>query len=136
MGLRAANRRTLHVYHTPVQAIVAEIVDRFVNSEAESQVFSLLITVGSPKLACQSDFADDTDPGPIAGREARPLAKENAALLLAGLQTRLPGTWFAQMAVNNGQSIKVTSSLPRTYVRGVVAAMRHGRLQPGHRPTR
>ena len=36
VGLLSANRETLRVYHTPeMQAIVADIVDRFVNSAAE-----------------------------------------------------------------------------------------------------
>src|SRR5947209_1487983 len=44
VGLLSADRRTLRVYHTPeMQAVVSEMVDRFVNSEAESQSFGLRI---------------------------------------------------------------------------------------------
>ncbi len=50
LGLLSASRRTLHVYHTPqIQAVVGDMVDRFVNSEAESHAFGLqVLTVGSP----------------------------------------------------------------------------------------
>ena len=46
----APTQRTLRVYHTPqIQAVVGEMVDRFVNSEAESHAFGLrVLTVGSP----------------------------------------------------------------------------------------
>src|SRR5215471_12106785 len=49
VGLLSANGRTLRVYHTPqMQEQVSEIVDRFVNSQAETQAFGIrLITIGS-----------------------------------------------------------------------------------------
>ena len=40
LGILSANGRTLRVYHTPqMQDAVSEIVDRFVNTQAESQAF-------------------------------------------------------------------------------------------------
>src|SRR5260221_13781668 len=49
VGLLSADRRTLRVYHTPeMQAVVSEMVDRFVNTEAETQSFGLRIaSIGS-----------------------------------------------------------------------------------------
>src|SRR4051812_11330341 len=49
-GLLSANRETLRVYHTPeMQAIVADIVDRFVSSASGSYGFTLRVsTVVSP----------------------------------------------------------------------------------------
>ena len=49
-ALLSASKRTLRVYHTPqIHAVVGEMVDRFVNSEAESHAFGLrVMTVGSP----------------------------------------------------------------------------------------
>ena len=50
VGLLSANRETLKVYHTPeMQAIVADIVDRFVSSSASGYAFTLRVaTVGNP----------------------------------------------------------------------------------------
>src|SRR4029077_19012822 len=50
VALLCAGADTLTVYHTPeVQAVVSEVVDLFVDSQAESNAFGLrVITVGSP----------------------------------------------------------------------------------------
>ena len=50
LGILSATPRTLRVYHTPeMQALVADVVDRFVASEAENQTFSLrVMTLDSP----------------------------------------------------------------------------------------
>ncbi len=49
-GILSASPRTLRVYHTPqMQAVVSDIVDRFVASEAETRSFSVRIaTIDSP----------------------------------------------------------------------------------------
>src|SRR5262249_6246368 len=44
LGILSANGRTLRVYHTPqMQETVSEIVDRFVNTQAETQSFGLRV---------------------------------------------------------------------------------------------
>jgi hypothetical protein len=44
LGLLSANRETLRVYHTPeMQSLVADIVDRFVNTQGDNYAFSLRI---------------------------------------------------------------------------------------------
>ncbi len=50
LGLLSANQRVLRVYHTPqMHAVVADVVDRFLNGEAESHAFSLrVVTIGHP----------------------------------------------------------------------------------------
>ena len=50
VGLLSANHDMLRVYHTPeMQAVVADIVDRFVNSAASAYGFTLRVaTVGNP----------------------------------------------------------------------------------------
>ena len=50
LGILSASPRILRVYHTPqMQAVVADIVDRFVSSEAETRTFSLrIVTIDSP----------------------------------------------------------------------------------------
>ena len=50
LGILSASPRTLRVYHTPqMQTVVADIVERFVVSEAETHTFSLRVaTIDSP----------------------------------------------------------------------------------------
>ncbi len=50
LGILSADRRTLRVYHTPeIHAVVSDLVDRFVNSEAESHAFGIhVVTIGHP----------------------------------------------------------------------------------------
>ena len=53
LGILSATPRTLRVYHTPqMQALVANVVDRFVASEAQTETFCLrVMTIDSPELA-------------------------------------------------------------------------------------
>ena len=50
LGILSASGNTLRVYHTPdIQSIVADIVDRFVNSQAQAAAFGLrIVTVRNP----------------------------------------------------------------------------------------
>jgi hypothetical protein len=50
LGILSANNRSLRVYHTPeMQKVVADLVDRFVSSEAATSTFSLrLASLDSP----------------------------------------------------------------------------------------
>ena len=68
-GLLSANRRTLRVYHTPeMQAVVADMVDRFVNTEAESHAFGMRRDrSGSPDWRAKGP----ADAAPGAGAIAR-----------------------------------------------------------------
>ncbi len=92
LGILCANRRTLKVYHTPeMHAVVADVVDRFVSSEAESQT-----SWPANRHDRQPELA-----GQVAHQLLRPIAvqtqgiqawllqKEDAALLMAELRKRI-----------------------------------------------
>lgn len=124
LGLLSANRRLLRVYHTPaMQAVVGDMVDRFVNSEAESQAFSLrVVTVDSPNWRSKSQRMLRPVTAQSQGVQAWLLAKEDAALLIADLRRRTDYREHSSphMLVNNGQATVVSALRPRNYVRDAV----------------
>ncbi|MGH7138682.1 MAG: hypothetical protein ACREHD_23295 [Pirellulales bacterium] len=130
-----ANPSTLFVYHTPqVQAVVEDIVDRFVNTEAETNAFGLrVITVGSPNWRARFQSILHAVPTQTQGIQAWLLHKEDAALLLSELHKR---TDFREhnsphLLVNNGQSTTVSAIRPRPYTRDLI--MRPD-LYPSYQP--
>jgi hypothetical protein len=135
LGLLSANRRTLRVYHTPeMHALVADVVDRFVNSEAESNAFGLrIVTMGSPNWRSKALRMLKPVSAQTQGVQAWLLAKEDAALLTAELRQRSDFREHSspQMLVNNGQSTVVTATRPRNYVRDVLL---RGATWPGFEP--
>ena len=84
-GILSASPRSLRVYHTPqMQAVVADIVDRFVSSEAETRTFSLRIaTIDNPNWRVAAHRALRPIPAQTPGVSAWLLPKEDAAVLLA-----------------------------------------------------
>jgi hypothetical protein len=135
LGLLNANRRTLRVYHTPeMHALVAEVVDRFVNSEAESNGFGLrIVTVGSPNWRSKAQRMLKPVTAQTQGVQAWLLAKEDAALLTADLRRRSDFREHSspQLLVNNGQSTVVAATRPVNYVRDVLL---RGATWPGFEP--
>jgi len=135
LGLLSANRRTLRVYHTPdMHTVVADVVDRFVNSEAESNAFGLrIVTMGSPNWRSKAQRMLKPVSAQTQGVQAWLLAKEDAALLTAELRHRGDFREHSspQMLVNNGQSTVVTATRPRNYVRDVLL---RGATWPGFEP--
>lgn len=120
----SANQTTLIAYHTPqVQAVVADIVDRFVNTEAETNSFGLrVVTVGSPNWRARYQAILHAVPTQTQGIQAWLLHKEDAALLLSELHKR---TDFREhnsphLLVNNGQSTTVSAIRPRPYTRDLL----------------
>ncbi len=123
LGLLSASKDTLYVYHTPeMQQLVAEVVDRFVSSEAEPQVFSLqLITIGSPNWRSKAHSLLQPVNVESPGVDAWLLSKENAAVLKAELEKR---TDFSEhnaptVMIHNGQSHTLARTRPKNYVRAV-----------------
>ncbi len=118
-----ADRRTLHVYHTPqIHAIVSEMVDRFVNTEAESQAFGMrVVTVGNPNWRTKSHKMLKAVAAQTPGVQAWLLAKEDAALMLADLRKRSDFQEHStpHLLVNNGQSTMVSKIRSRNYIRDV-----------------
>ena len=122
-GFLSANRRTLRVYHTPqVQAAVADVVDRFVNTEAESSAFSVrVITIGHPDWRVKAKQMLHPVAVQTQGIQAWLVHKEDAALLLAELRKRTDFREHSspQLLVNNGQSTTVAATRPKTYTRDI-----------------
>lgn len=133
LGLLSANRTTLSVYHTPeMQAIVKEIVDRFINRETETNMIGLrLMTVGSPNWRSKAYLFLRPVNVQTPGIEAWLLSKENAALLIADLAKRSDFREYSSpnLYIQNGQSQVLTRTRPKNFVRSI--RMREG-AWPSH----
>lgn len=123
LGILSATSRTLRVYHTPqMQAVVADLVERFVASEAETRTFSLrLVTVDSPNWRAKARQILRPLPVQTSGVNAWLLPKEDAAVLLADLQRRSDYREHSSphLLVHNGQSTVISAMRGRAYVRDV-----------------
>jgi len=119
-----ANPRTLTVYHTPdMHRVVADIVDRFVSSEAQSHAFSLrVVSLSHPNWRARAQGLLQPVQVQTPGAQAWLLQKEDAAVLLAELQRRSDYREHSSphLLVNNGQSSVVSATRGRSYVRGAV----------------
>jgi hypothetical protein len=124
VGLLSANHETLRVYHTPqMQAVVADIVDRFVNAQADNYAFSLRIaTVTNPNWRAKALPMMTPIPVQTPGVQGWLLAKEDARLLVADMSRRNDYREFnsPQQLIMNGQSVVISTMQPRQYVRGAV----------------
>jgi hypothetical protein len=80
----------LRVYHTPeMQAVVADITDRFVNSASTAYGFTLRVaTVGNPNWRAKALTMMTPIPVQSPGVQGWILAKENARLLVSELGRR------------------------------------------------
>ena len=123
LGILSVTPRSLRVYHTPqMQAVVADLIERFVASEAETRTFSLRIaTIDSPSWRAKAQRLLHPVPVQTPGVCAWLLPKEEAAILLADLQRRSDYREHSSphLLVNNGQSTVVSAMRARTYVRDV-----------------
>src|SRR3972149_2004411 len=124
LGILSADSRTLRVYHTPdVQKIVADLVDRFVRSEAATQTFAMrVITLDSPSWRTKAQPLLKPVAVQTPGVCAWLLAKEDAAVLWADLRRRGDYREHSSpyLMVNNGQSTVVSAMRGRRYARDVV----------------
>lgn len=122
-GVLSASHRVLRVYHTPeVQAVVADIVDRFVASQAESHAFGLqVVTLDSPNWRARAQRILRPVQVQAPGVQAWVMSKEDAAMLIADLRRRNDYREHSSphLLVNNGQSTVVSATRGRSYVRGV-----------------
>jgi hypothetical protein len=124
LGVLSATKDSLRVYHTPeMQRLVQDIVDRFVSSQAESQVIGLrLVSVGNPNWRTMALSLLQPVDVKTAGIDAWLLSKENAAVLLSQLRKRTDfrdNVASPNLLVHNGQTQTISRVTPRTYVRGV-----------------
>jgi hypothetical protein len=126
LSILSAGPRTLRVYHTPeMQKTVADIVERFVSSEAANYGFAMrLVTLDSPSWRNGAQRLLQPVPVQTPGINAWVLPKEDAAVLLGELRRRGDYREHSSpyLMVNNGQSTVVSSMRPRQYVRDAVAA--------------
>ncbi len=135
LGILSATPQVLRVYHTPqVQAVVAEVVDRFLNPEAQSHGFSLrIITLDSPNWRVRAQRLLQSVPAQTPGVQAWLLEKEAAALLLADLRRRTDYREHnsPHLLVPSGQSAVVSAFRSRNYIRNVVL---RPEVWPGYEP--
>ena len=123
LAILSATPRRLRVYHTPqVQAVVADIVDRFVNSEAETQALNLRVaSVDSPSWRVRVQRLLLPVQVQTPGVQAWLIEKEAAAILVADLRRRSDFREHSSpyLLVNNGQSTVVAATRGRNYIRNV-----------------
>jgi hypothetical protein len=123
LGILTATNRKLLVYHTPeMQELVADVVDRFVNTEAAEHGFALrVVTVNHPNWRERAYRMLKPVQVQTAGVHAWLLQKEDAAVLLAELQRRADYREHStpQLQVYNGQSTVVSATRPKSYIRNV-----------------
>ena len=135
VALLSANQRTLRVYHTPqMQAVVSEIVDRFVNGHAENHGFGLrIITVDNPNWRTRALPLMKSIPVQSPGVQGWILAKEDAALLMDELKRRTDYREHnpPHQMVQNGQSLVISSMRPVSYTKGIILTDQNW---PGYQP--
>jgi hypothetical protein len=135
VGLLSANHDTLRVYHTPeMQAVVADIVDRFVNQAASAYGFTLRVaTVGNPNWRAKAIMMMTPIPVQSPGIQGWLLAKENARLLVSELSRRTDYREYnsPQQIVANGQSVLLSTMRPRSYIRSAIITQN---AWPGYQP--
>jgi len=123
LAILSATPKTLRVYHTPqIQAMVAEIVDRFNSTEAEGQAFGIrVITLDSPDWRVRVQRFLNPCPIRAQGCQAWVLEKEAAAAVLNELRRRSDYREHSspQLLVPNGQPAVVSAMRGRNYVREV-----------------
>jgi hypothetical protein len=123
VGLLSADHRTLRVYHTPeMQAVVSEMVDRFVNTEAETQAFGLhIMSIGTPSWRAKAQRVLHPVGVQSQGIQAWMLAKEDAAMIVADMRKRSDFREYNSpyLLVNNGQSTTVNTMQARSYTNAI-----------------
>lgn len=133
VAILSADSRTLRVYHTPeVQDAVADIVDRFVSSEAETHAFGLrIIGLGSPNWRAKAQSLLRPVPVQSQGVQAWLVAKEDATFLMAELRKRGDFREHSSphLLVNNGQPTVVAATRPRPYQKEILV---HPGTFPGY----
>lgn len=135
LGLLSATSSTVRVYHTPeMQAMVADIIDRFVNQQSESEAFSLRVcTVTNPNWRAKALPLMTPLPVQSPGVQGWIMAKENLAVLLSDLTRRTDYREYNSptQLIGNGQSITISTMRPRSYIKGVVPTPN---IWPGFQP--
>jgi hypothetical protein len=123
LAVLSIDKSRVRVYHTPqMHAVVQEMVDRFVNTEAESHAFGMrVITLKSPDWRAKHHRMLHPVAAQTQGIQAWLLAKEDAALMVADLRRRSDFQEHStpHLLVNNGQSKQISANQTRNYIRDV-----------------
>ena len=135
VGLLSADRKVLRVYHTPqMQAVVADIVDRFVSTQSQHHGFGLrIITLKNPNWRVRALPLMTPIPVESPGVQGWIMAREDAALLVNEFRRRTDyreQTTPNQMVLN-GQSQVINTMRPITYTKGIIL---NQQVWPGYQP--
>jgi hypothetical protein len=124
VSVLSADARVLRVYHTPeVQAMVADVVDRFVNSQGASQIVNVaVVSIDGPSWRTRAQSALQPVPVQTQGISAWLIARENASLLITELRKRSDFREHSrpQLYIASGQSSVVSLVRPRPYTADIV----------------
>jgi hypothetical protein len=124
VSILSADARTLRVYHTPeVQAIVAEVVDRFLNTQGQSQNVNVrVVSVASPNWRTRAQPALRAVPVQTQGISAWLMAREDASLILNEMRKRSDFREHGSptLFIQSGQSAVISSMRPRPYTADIV----------------
>ncbi len=135
VSLLSANRETLRVYHTPeMQAVVANIVDRYVNPQADAVAFSMRVfTLTNPNWRAKAMPYMTPISIQTPGVQGWLLAKEDVRMLEAKIRSRTDFREYtsSQQLINNGKTIVLSTMRPRTYIKGAVSTQT---AWPGYQP--
>ena len=135
VGLLSAERKVLRVYHTPqMQSVVAEIVDRFVSTQAQNYGFGLrIITMKNPNWRVRALPLMTAIPVQSPGVQGWIMAREDAALLLAEMRRRTDyrEQTTPNQKVLNGQTTVISTMRPLTYTKGIIPLQN---VWPGYQP--
>lgn len=134
-GILNADRDSVTVYHTPaMQAIVADIVDRFVNGRAADRAFSMrIMTVRNPDWRVKALGLMTPINVQSPGLQGWMMPKENHALLMSELARRSDVRDYnaANQLVANGHGVVFSTMRPRGYVKGIIPTQN---AWPGYQP--
>lgn len=121
LGVLSADANTLRVYHTPeVQAVVRDMVERFVGCDPQAHSLNLrIVTVGNPSWRSTAVPLLKSVDVQSSGVDAWLLSRENATVLHDSLKKRADYKELTTLGqpVINGQSLPISQTKPRNYTR-------------------
>ncbi len=121
MGILTADRTTLRVYHNAgMQAIVAQVYERFVNGNNDPHVFGLrVLSISNPNWRAKVLPLMVSAPTKTPGAQAWLMTKENAAIFYAQMRQRQDVKEIQAIDLNmvHGQSQTLEQLRSRNYLR-------------------
>ena len=135
LGILSANRTTLRVYHTPeMQAVVKDIVDRFVGGQTDAYSFGVrLLTVNDPNWRESLHKIMRPVSVQTPGIQAWIMSKEDAALFVSELSKRPDYREYnsTNLIIHNGQAGELNHVKPTSYIKNILfSGDQFGSYQP------